>query len=259
MRVGSLIIASVLFMSAAWAVQADRIGINFYDGAAATPATLAPTDTAGQADVAQSNWNNFTITSDDANGQHNSGVLSDPVDHAGNTVTGMTITVDAAPGTKVWPTLGAAWGFTGADLTLRQGQFHPQPRITITHIPYARYDIYIYANAGNQNGGGKATLSVAEGGSGVVDLIDTYWYNNKWQSGNYVQATNTDGVDIPGSNYIRWTGNTTRDITIDWDGKVGGGGWTGTTGIQIVDVVPEPTTALGWVAAGLVFTTCRRG
>ncbi len=217
------------------ASHAASIGVNFHNGH-----TLAPTDVAGVTGVAQENWNNMTINNVDANGHNNSGSITNLIDNDGNAVANMTIDVSATGSTKVYRADGAGWDFTGGDLILQSSHFHPQPKITITDIPYAQYDVYIYVGAGGSNGDGMATITANS--AGVVDATSTYWYHFRYENGNYVQATNTTGTNIERSNYILWTGNTASDITIDWDGKIGSGSWTGTKGIQIVNTIPEPTT-----------------
>ncbi len=93
--------------------------------------------------------------------------------------------MEATPSTQVWPEDAASWGFSGTNLTLQSGELYPQPRITVTGIPYGLYDVYLYAAAGGNGGQGIAAISVANGVSGGVDPTGTYYYNFNWQNGHY--------------------------------------------------------------------------
>ncbi len=235
MRFFPFAIALSFFVTTTGVAQESSVAINFYDAAADSPAVLNADDVAGQAAVLQANWNNLAVSHTDGQGHWNRGDTADLVDQSGNKVHNMQVIVQATDSTQVFPVSGAGWGFTGGDLILQSAHVHPQPQIVITGIPYTSYDVYAYVGAGVNKGGGKATISVADGADGEVDPARTYWYRVKWENGKYVKATSTSNSDVASSNYIHWTGNTASDIVIDWDGKVGGGAWTGLKGIQIVD------------------------
>ncbi len=194
------------------------------------------TDKAGIPEVAQANWNALQVSRDDPNGRNNSGVLISVVDQDGNAVDGVTVTVKAEQG-KVWPKNGASWGFSGANAKLQQGFIWPQFRITVNDIPYDKYDVYVYAGAGDNAGGGKVTISVANNAEGAVDANSTKFYRLTWLDGRFVRsdATTIEDAKSKNGNYIVFTGNTAKDIAIDWDGTVDAA-WTGCSAIQIVEV-----------------------
>ena len=214
---------------------AGSIGINFV-GLDPTNQTLAAADVAGVAEVEQANWNHLTIGKEDGNGHANGGNLGTVVDSSGKAVKGLTVTVGATESTQVWPVTGASWGFSGANLTLQSGEFSPQAKITVSGVPYPKYNVYVYAAAGDNGGQGSATITAAFGGK--VASPNCYFYNFNWQNGVFAVSTATTldaAKSSSGSNYILFQGNTAKGFTVDWDGKLGGG-WTGVSAIQIVAV-----------------------
>jgi hypothetical protein len=227
---------NLLGVLAGAAVAAEkRIGVNFV-GAAPESQTLAADAVAGAEEVAQAHWNNLEITQDDANGHGNSGGLEKVVDGTGGVVRGLSVMVAATESTQVWPVTGAGWGFEGANLTMQLGHLHPQARITVKGIPYAKYDVYAYAAAGDNGGQGSVTIAVAGTATGKVALPPIRFYNFKWLGGKFVPATATtleEAQKSEGSNCVVFKGNSAKAFTLDWDGKLGGG-WTGVSAIQIV-------------------------
>ena len=216
------------------------IEINFV-GKDVKAQTLEPTQSAGVEGVAQDHWNHLTVSSGDANGHSNSGTLPKLNDNSGKEVKGANVTVDAKSDTQVWPSTGASWGFADANLVLQTGMISPSPTITVKGIPYKNYDVYVYVSAGDNGGQGSATIAVADKAAGKVDATATYFCNYNWQEGKYVKSeakTLDDAKASKGSNYICFTGNTARDITVDFKGTLGGG-WIGLAAIQIVQT-PEP-------------------
>ena len=230
-------LCGLMVMAACAVVQAGSIGINFVGGKP-DGQFLAAGAKAGLSEVAQDHWNNLTISKSDPNGHRNKSTLDRVHDDAGQTVPDMKVTVDATQTTQVWPANGASWGFSGADLTLQSGEVYPQPRITISPIPYASYQVILYAAAGRNGGQGSATITVAQGAPGKVDPAGTYFYKLNWQGGKFIVSrakTLEQAQASKGSNCIRFTGNTAKSITIEWNGKAGGG-WTGCSGLQIVEL-----------------------
>ncbi|NNM89144.1 MAG: PEP-CTERM sorting domain-containing protein [Phycisphaerae bacterium] len=250
LAIGAAVTLAALGMSAQ--ASASEIGINFTaaNSGSSSSYALTPTDTAGVSGVAQSNWNNLSISDGDANGISNAGGLTagTAIDSTGTMVTGLSVAVAAASGGKVYPTVGDSWGFSGSNLTMQEGEIYPQPEITVLGVPYSSYDVYVYATAGSNGGTGSATISIANGASGTVDPSNTYWYNYGWEGGSFVQSTaTTSAANTAISNYIVFTGNTTTDFSVAWNGTLSGG-WTGISAMQIV-ATPEPTT-LGLMGLG---------
>lgn len=212
------------------------VAINFV-GTKPDNETLVADSEVGVAGVAQKHWNNLTCTASDPNGHGNHGELKSVVNDRGDKVSGMSVTVDATPTTGFWPADGSAWGFSGDNLMMQLGEIHGRPRITITGIPYAKYDVYLYASAGANGGQGSASIAPAPGAKGQVSTTRTWFYNFNWQSGQFVKstaATLDEAKKSSGSNYVVFPGNTAKSITVDWNGTLGGG-WTGVSAIQIVD------------------------
>ena len=226
------ILATAMFTGAA---GAQSVGIHFCNGKAAQK--LRPHDTAGSSAVAQSHWNNVTVKSTDPNGHWNKGGLKRLVDNKGKTVKGMAVKVNSGPNQKaqLWPADGVGWGFMGPNLTLQKGMVYAHPFITVSGIPYAHYNVYVYADAGANGGDGSATISVAGGANGAVSKNKTYYYHYAWANGHFVRATATSrgDADKTATNYMVFKGNTAKAFTIDFNGTLGGG-WTGVSGIQIV-------------------------
>ena len=232
-------ICSLIVLALAATSHAQSIGLNFV-GKDAKAQTLETTQRAGVGTVAQDHWNHLTVSEDDANGHDNSGSLDKINDNAGKEVKGTSVTVAATPETQAWPSNAASWGFTETDLILQSGMIWPSPTITIKGIPYKSYAIYVYFAAGDNGGHGSATLSIANKAAGRVDSTPTYFVNFIWQDGKHVKSeakTLKEAKDSKGSNYVCFMGNTASDITVEFNGTLGGG-WLGGAAIQIVQA-PE--------------------
>lgn len=231
-------ICAILVLTLAATLQAESIGVNFV-GKEAKAQTLGEAQRAGV--VAQDRWNHMTVSDDDGNGHENSGTLAKVHDNAGKEIKGASVAVAATEDTQVWASDGAGWGFTEANLVLQSGMIWPSPTITLKGIPYKNYAVYVYVGAGANGGQGSATISVANKVEGKVDATGTYFCNFNWQEGNFVKSeakTLKEAKDSKGSNYICFTGNTASDISVKFDGTLGGG-WLGVAAIQIVQL-PEP-------------------
>ena len=216
---------------------AESIGINFV-GLKPDSQTLAPDDEAGAKDVAQTHWNNMTIENSDPNGHNNRGTLDKVVNSDGDTVKSMPVTVEATRETKVYATNAVSWGFKGTDLTLQSGQIHPQPRITVTNIPYDHYGVYVYLGAGNNKGLGKVSIRKPENAKGAVSRPATYYYLLNWQKGQFKQSraeSLEEAKKAGGGNCVYFGGNSADSFIIETDGLLGQG-WTGVTGLQIVEI-----------------------
>ncbi len=211
---------------------AHSIGVNFCNGKASE--SLTAHESAGASAVAQSHWNNFKIKNTDPNGHWNKGSLKKIVDNTGTAVKKMSVKVNTGPAHKLqfWVTGGATWGFMGPNLTLQTGMLWPRPQITVSGIPYAHYDVYVYADAGSGGGTGSVTISAVHGTKGHVAATRTYYYSYAWTNGHFVRAKSTTKSGAKG-NYILFKGNTAHAITLNVNGTLGGA-WTGVSGFQIV-------------------------
>jgi hypothetical protein len=234
MNLKSALTTLVVTMLAATA-SAKSIGINFV-GKNAKMQRLASAAVAGATGVAQSHWNNLVVKNNDANGKYNHGVLKKVMDSGGARVKGLLVKVNTGSdhATKLWSTNGAPWGFKGGNLILQRGILWPRPQITIVGIPYAKYKVYVYLNA--EGSGGVGSVAIAAKGHGKVDPTNTYYYHVVWLGGHFKPATATSlkAGRKQKSNCVVFKGNTARKITIKVNGTLAGG-WTGVSGVQIVD------------------------
>jgi hypothetical protein len=218
----------------ATAVRAGSIGVNFV-GEKPADQKLPPEFSAGVAAVVQSHWNNMTVSNDDPNGHYNEGKLEKVVNERGKDVDKCSVQVGGDSKARVWPLSAADWGFDGGDKIFHIGAFYPQPQITVSNVPYKKYDVYVYMAAGAN--GGVGSVSIAAKDDGAVDKTNTQFYKYTWQDGQYhkSEATTKDAAqDSKGSNYIVFSGNTAKSFALNVNGKLGGG-WTGCAGIQIVE------------------------
>jgi hypothetical protein len=223
---------------AADAATTNSIGINFIGTKAhAKDQSLDADAVAGVTAVAQSNWNNTTITNDDPNGHGNSGTLSTVKDNAGKVIKDAAIAITPVTGSGQWPTDGnSSWGFSGMDEKMHEGGLWPQSKITVTGIPYAKYDVYVYVTAGPNSSTCSAKIAAANGAAGTVDTNATYFCLYNWKGGNYVQATAKTADEAKastGGNYFLFTGNTVKDVSVSFNGALAG--WISVAGIQIVE------------------------
>jgi hypothetical protein len=240
-----------LFLAAAMSVALSagaasaEIGINFYPGDTTYPNQLAPTSLAGVAAVAQTNWNNMTISNGDGNGHWNGGQVSGTLtDDTGSVFPALTVTAGgeaymnytvggSRSSSQVWYTdgNGGQWGWTGNGEVIQNGSLRPSPYIDISGIPYSEYNVFVYISAeGGNGGGGTITISDMSGGAGVVDPVAA--------DGVYTYPWSPNVYKLNG-NYIQFTGNTSNSIevhqsSVSWN--------TGIAAIQIDDGIPEPAS-----------------
>ena len=200
------------------ALKTKAIGLNFsIAGDASTE--LKTEEVAGSADVSQTNWNNLPGAS---------GTMESPKDHAGKAVKlaaswEMTSAGQASPGRD--------WGFTDGNGKLQKGLIRESGRLLVTGVPYEKYAVYVYFGAGDHGGKGSVTISSPSGG---VDPNGTYFTKVGWSSGKFVKSAATTKEAAKDSNCAVFSGNTAKDFSLDWSGKIEGQ-WTGVTGLQIVE------------------------
>ncbi len=202
-------------------IATPAIGLNF-SIAGNSDTELNPEDTAGSPGILQTNWNNLPGPAGNA---------EELKDHTGKP-SGASASWQAAQGeiTGIAKT-GREWGFQGGNLKLQRGYLQLGGSLTVSDIPYARYDVHVYINADDHGGIGKVGISSPDGG---VDARGTYYYNLGWHDGTFVRAESTTRKSVKPSNSVVFSGNTAKTFILDWTGNLERGG-TGVSGIQIVE------------------------
>ncbi len=196
MKTSTLRIACVLpliALSSGVAIAGESIGIHFLGGYKGKPGGTVPaTATAGAPAVAQKNWNNISGSS---------GSAIDLKSHEGKP-SGATLTF-SAPGTWVSGLDSAK----GADYALMDGYLDfikpgEHTTVTVSNIPYAKYDVYVYVNGSNPEGNRVAELTV---GDESKSLLDNHAFDGK-----FVKSDGAGG----GGNYVEFAGLTGKTFTL---------------------------------------------
>lgn len=195
--------------------------------------TLASSDSAGM--FAASHWNEISGTS-------NNPSSSSLVDESGAAVTGMTASFQGNGNTFNWngvPGHTMLSGFlSGATMTA-----------SLTNIPYALYDVYVYYAGFSSN----QTLTWTATDTGSATLLDTRYSVRGTKSSvqlfsesGFVQsqystlAAASAAASGNGGNYLKFTGLTAANLRIAETTR-NGFGEIGFAGIQIVNTTPENT------------------
>lgn len=224
------------------------IAVDFRGGRGGTSAeAMSPSDVAGV--VAQANWN----------------------DIAGGSGTDIVLIDDAGAPTlaKLTYTSGGTWSAiagngVGGDEKMNNGFVFGNATVTVTDVPYAEYDIYVYTLNDAANRVLSTVLTGGEGGpvngpaffgsspnptaAGFVDGNAATPYTYNLVTSGFLGSPTANG------NYVRFTG--LRDSTFTFTTSAAGNGYLG--GFQIVPtVVPEPGT-IGIVAAATAGLLIRR-
>jgi hypothetical protein len=196
------------------------------------PGTIA----GGGAGVGVSNWN-------DAAGA--SGALTDLVEDSGITTT-MDLTWSA----------GGAWGDGTANADADTGVGNAQLQrgylddnqgnpisITITQIPYASYDLVVYFST-DTGGDNYGDITVTDGNGAVT--ATTTGTKELWGTNPNIDDTNS----------LRVSG-LTGDLTINTPNRIGGIRHS-ISGVQVIGVIPEPSSALLLALSGAVMLGRRK-
>ncbi len=289
-RISSMLgaaVAAAVFTGAP--VSAGVISINV--GADSTAATMMrTTDTAGVGDARVTNWNNVigTATST-ASTSVSTGIRTTPDGTNINTPTSLIDNTGALTGAQVsWSYTANATQTTNAVSALSDdqrmfGRYHETQlptawtttspySFTVTNIPYAQYDVYVYvtttSTGGSQSRVGKYEINGQE--FFVRPVNDgTTWTKGPWPA-YYQQGTDTVAVSYGVSqaaastqddgNYAVFSAISGSSFTLDLSA------WTttGTTargviaGFQIVQVIPEPASMALLGLGGLTLLVRRR-
>ncbi len=200
------------------------IGVQFQGNGTA----LAATDSAGLSSVAQAHWNVLTGISysgqilSDGSGTVTTATLS------GNPVgawVGGGSTAPPAGNTKL--ASGEVWNGTTSGSHV----------LTVSSIPYAAYDVYVYASV--DTAGRNETVSLTPTGAA------TQYYSFKTQLGGsaWTVATSTwSGTgtppSLPSANYVHYSGLTASKFTMSW--------WAAGNGaVNAIQIVPVPMPSIG--------------
>jgi len=178
---------------------------------------------AGAPKARQMNWNNLV---------GGSGTLTGVKNEAGQPVNGLSVTwhlpegnSDAASGT------GEHWGFKGNYHRLQRGMLKEGGVLKVTGIPYDKYKVYAFTNAGVHGGKGKVSISSPDGG---VDPNSEYFYEVGWAEGKLKLSKAKSEKAAKNVNLVEFTNNTAKEFTLEWEKT--SGHWTGVTGVQIVEI-----------------------
>jgi hypothetical protein len=122
--------------------------------------------------------------------------------------------------------------------------------VSLSQIPYAQYDVYVYfsSDAAGRNGivtDGTSSFSFSTLGSASISGANAL----------LLQTTDTTGTN-PGANYAVFSGLTGGSQTFTVNPTSGNDQWLGIAGFQVV-AVPEPT-ALSLGALGVIAFISRR-
>ncbi|MGC6464871.1 MAG: PEP-CTERM sorting domain-containing protein [Akkermansiaceae bacterium] len=230
----------ILLALASPLVNAASIGINF--GSGRNNSALAAGDSAGV--VPQANWNNAPGASG------NLAVLNG--DEGAASGASLTWATD-----EQWSIGGPAADPNG---TLLNGWISannsnaPDATVSIASIPYATYDLYVYTNHDRATEdvdltGPFGTFRIHENDTDILSAV------------SWVQQTATaDGDASQAGNYALFSGLTATNLDLilapaGGEGSVDRGA---ITGIQIVEVIPEPSSSLLLALAGLIGVSRRR-
>lgn len=242
--------------------QAGVISFNMFDG------HMNASEVAGAPGVSVAKWNNSKASSGDY--VWGTGVGGNAiVDDSGTSVTGLTATYDLQAGRTIAVDDGTGYRPSGLfNWTMRLDHTDPvtDNTLTISGIPFAQYEVYIYVSA--SNAGNNGVIRVKTGSTTKYIRGDEppsspdNWsyvevdYTNAQSPGQHAAAD-----DVPVGSYLVLDGLTSSSLTIDiaayaYTTPSGGSNQVYLGGYQIVEV-PEPAT-LALMAAGSLMMIRRR-
>jgi hypothetical protein len=234
----ALIIAALAVIGFGSAAQAS-IAVNFVGGGNGAPDPNGNSITAPAGVVEQDNWNNLTTAGS---------TFTDLIDHTG----GYTSADITWAGDGLWSaypendTTGNHQLFNGYvdDFEAANAGGTNVGRYTFSQIPYALYDVYVYADS-DATDGRRASYRI---GGTTFNLSDTKNFVN---DPTFDPVTSTTAGTFEPGNYMRFTfvsGPTFELVTTAQVFR------SFVSGIQIVEVVPEPTSLglIGLAATALL-------
>jgi len=246
-------IAAGLGLAAADA-DAASIGVNFSGGQtnAQNVAPLASSDLTGA--VQQMNWNN--AGGDGTTGNGTNAQVQSPV--AGVLVNSNGAATTAAiswTSTNSWSIANSVR--TPAEAELLNGYLDntnaaTPTTITMTGIPYARYDVYAYVGSDGNARTGHVSIT-----NPIIPTSTFYFSTNSNNNPpTFVQATATDLASATAATYAKFTSVTGSTFTLTNTRDAAN---VGLHAIQIVDTTPVPEpVGVGMLAVGGVGLLARR-
>jgi len=198
----------------------NSIGMQFQGSGTA----LASTDSAGLSTVAQSHWNVLTGAS------FSSHALTDS--SGANT----TATLSGSANGTYWS--GGSSAPPAGNAKLASGELFNgwpgSPTLTVSNIPYANYDVYVYAGI-DATGRAETVGLTPSGGAEQFYSFTTEGGGSAWTAATSTWNGTGTKPSLPSANYVHYTGLTASSFTLAW-GAPGNGGLNG---IQIVPVTPK--------------------
>ncbi len=199
-------------------ITTNGVGLNFAV-AGSSMTELRTKDVAGEAKYAQREWNNLV-------GPRGNDVAVE--DASGKRLDGMTVSWSVPEGADDRSKFAREWGFSGPNLRLQRGVISNSGTLTVKGVPYPKYSVVLYFNAGDNNGKGKVTLS----SPGDAEPT-TRFYHVGWTGGKFVQSDATTAGKAKDANFVVFENISQPTVDISWDGTVEGGE-TGLAGVQII-------------------------
>jgi hypothetical protein len=182
---------------------------------------LAATDSAGLSSVAQTNWNALTGSSFTGQALVNS------------TGASTTALLSGSAGGSYFG--GASSAAPSGNAKMSSGElFNGWPgsaTLTVSNIPYAKYDVYLYAGI-DASGRNETSALTPSGGAAQYFSFTTEGGGSAWVAATSTWNGTGTAPTLPSANYVHYTNLTASSFTLAW-GAPGNGGLNG---IQIVPV-----------------------
>jgi hypothetical protein len=95
-------------------------------------------------------------------------------------------------------------------------------------IRYPRCDVHVYLNADDNGGSGLVTLQSS-------GRTEARYYKLGWHDGKFLESASTTTESAAAGNLVIFRGQTAAEFLLEWEGNLSGG-FTGVSGIQIVEI-----------------------